>query len=101
MCRLKPGAGIMNRDLIKKIAFVLSVLLIFLFLLLSFGIMWMYSVWGRNLTINDFLFQVTMLEGTGSEMVIKFIFGALLPSVLITAGLTFLFFFIRKKRDVF
>lgn len=97
MCRLKPGAGIMNRDLIKKIAFVLSVLLIFVFLLLSFGIMWMYSVWGRNLTINDFLFQVTMLEGTSSEMVIKFIFGVLLPAMLITAGLTFLFFFIRKK----
>lgn len=87
----------MNKFFFRKIAFALSVLLIFVFLLLSFGIMWMYSVWGRNLTINDFLFQVTTLEGTGSGMVVKFIFGALLPSVLITAGLTILFFFIRKK----
>ncbi len=87
----------MKREILRKIAFWLSVLLIFLLILLSFGIIWMYMIWGRNLTINDFLFQVTMLEGTGSDMVIKFIFGALLPALLVTGGLVFLFFFIRKK----
>ena len=87
----------MKRELLKKIAFGLSVLLVFVLVLISFGIIWMYRIWGRNLTINDFLFQVTMLEGTGSDMVISFLLGALLPAVLLTGGLVFLFFYIRKK----
>ncbi len=87
----------MRKDVCVKILYVLSVLMIFVMLLISFGIIWMYSVWGKNLTINDFLFQVTMLEGTGNEMVIKFILGALLPTILLTAGVTVLFFFLKKK----
>ena len=87
----------MKEKVIKIILPVLGILLTFILILLSAGILWMYAIWGRNLTINDFLFQVRTLEGTGSEMVVKFILFALLPSLLITAGLVLLVYFLKKK----
>ena len=87
----------MKEKVIKIILSVLGILFTFILILLSAGILWMYAIWGRNLTINDFLFQVGTLDGTGSEMVVKFILFALLPSVILTAGLVFLLFFLKKK----
>ena len=87
----------MKDKIIKIILSVLGILLTFTMILLSAAILWMYAIWGRNLTINDFLFQVGTLDGTGSEMVVKFIVFALIPSVLLTAGLIFLIYFLKKK----
>ena len=87
----------MKEKVIKILLSALGVLLVFIPVLFSAGILWMYAIWGRNLTINDFLFQVGTLEGTGSEMVVKFILFALLPSVILTAGLTFLKLYLKKK----
>ena len=74
-----------NPNILKIVALVLGGIVFFVLSLLSCSVLWMYSVWGKNLSINDFLFQVQMLEGTGNEMVIKYLLGALLPAVIITA----------------
>ena len=86
-----------NPKVIKVIGLALLGILFFVLSLLSCSVIWMYSVWGRNLSINDFLFQIRMLEGTGNEMVIKYLLGALLPAVIITAVPVALFICFRKK----
>ena len=89
-----------NSGVFKIIAYVLLALLFFILCLLSCSVIWMYSVWGKNLSINDFLFQVRMLEGTGNEMVIKYLLGALLPAVIVTAVPIVLFvIFTRKDKE--
>ncbi len=89
-----------NSGVFKIIAYVLLALLFFILCLLSCSVIWMYSVWGKNLSINDFLFQVRMLEGTGNEMVIKYLIGALLPAVIVTAVPIVLFvIFTRKDKE--
>jgi len=89
----------MKHKSIKIIALVFTTVLVFALFLFTFGVLWMYSVWGNNLTINDFLFQVRMLEGTGSDMVRKFIIGALVPAILLTGFLVWLFLFLKKRYD--
>ncbi len=86
-----------NPKVIKICGLVLAGIVFFILSLLSCSVLWMYSVWGKNLSINDFLFQVQMLEGTGNEMVIKYLLGALLPAVVITAVPVALFIFFTKK----
>lgn len=86
-----------NPKVIKVCGLVLAGIVFFVLALLSCSVLWMYSVWGKNLSINDFLFQVQMLEGTGNEMVIKYLLGALLPAVVITAVPVALFIFFTKK----
>ena len=89
-----------NSGVFKIIAYVLLALLFFILCLLSCSVIWMYTVWGKNLSINDFLFQVRMLEGTGNEMVIKYLLGALLPAVIVTAVPIVLFvIFTRKDKE--
>ena len=86
-----------NPKVIKVCGLVLAGIVFFVLALLSCSVLWMYSVWGKNLSINDFLFQVQMLEGTGNEMVIKYLLGALLPAVVITAVPVAIFIYFTKK----
>ena len=84
---------------LKICGLVLAGIEFFVLALLSCSVIWMYSVWGKNLSINDFLFQVQMLEGTGNEMVIKYLLGALLPAIIITAVPVALFIFFTKREE--
>lgn len=86
-----------NPKVIKVCGLVLAGIVFFVLALLSCSVLWMYSVWGKNLSINDFLFQVQMLEGTGNEMVIKYLLGALLPAVIITTVPVAIFIYFTKK----
>jgi len=86
-----------NPNILKIVVIILGAIVFFILSLLSCSVLWMYSVWGKNLSINDFLFQVQMLEGTGNEMVIKYLLGALLPAVIITAIPVTLFIIFTKK----
>ena len=90
-----------NRKILGGVALVFAGILFFVLALLSCSVLWMYSVWGKNLSINDFLFQVQMLEGTGNEMIIKYLLGALLPAVIITAIPVAVFIFLTKKEKEF
>ena len=94
---LEVKAKIFNKKTFGYIAFGLSALAVLLMAVIILGIMWVYRGWGENLRITDFLFQMGTLEGTGGGEVFKFVLGVILPALLYTGALIFLYFFLKRK----
>ncbi len=86
-----------NKKTVNCILFVTSVLMVLVMSVVIFGIMWMYRGFGNSIKIADFLFQVGTLEGTGTGDTVRFILGVILPALIYTGLLVFLYFFLKKK----
>ncbi len=87
-----------NRKVFNYILFGVSVLFVLAMSVAIFGIIWMYRGFGNSIKIADFLFQIGTLEGTGTGDTIRFVLGVLLPALLYTGALVFIFFFLKKKQ---
>lgn len=76
---------------------ILSILFLFFGSLLFFSARWFVSTYGR-LGFDSIVFTLTSgVSGTQAGLILRYVLKALLPSLLLTAGLSFLLFRKRKK----
>ena len=81
------------KSVLKK---CLVTLVIALMSLLGFSIMWCLRTFGR-LSMEELVYELSApLEGTGSDMLLRYAIGALLPTLIVTAIIIY-FGMIRKK----
>ena len=74
----------------------LATLIITLMSLLGFSIMWCLRTFGR-LSMEELVYELSApLEGTGSDMLLRYAVGALVPTLIVTAIVIY-FGMIRKK----
>ncbi|MEE3495238.1 MAG: phosphoglycerol transferase, partial [Butyrivibrio sp.] len=67
--------------------------------LLGFSVMWCLRTFGR-LSMEELVYELSApLEGTGSDMISRYIVGALVPTIVMVAAILF-FGIIRKKNLV-
>ena len=81
----------------KTLVITLITLLIFISSLLVFTVIWFRNTWDEGLGINEILFQLELLEGTGGGMFASFALKALLPAVILTAAIIIIRLVIKKK----
>ena len=83
----------------KTLVIALITLIIFISALLVFTVIWFRNTWDEGLGINEILFQLELLEGTGGGMFASFALKALLPAVILTATIIIIYSSFKIGKD--
>lgn len=85
------------RRIMRGIGLSLMLLFIFISCMCAFGVRWMFATW-PNLQMDELIYTLSTLSGTGGNMISKFISGCLVPAAAVFLLAAAIIFIIRKKK---
>ena len=93
----KPKKAI---QVLKKTGIVLQYVIVFLAILITSSILWMFRTW-TSLNMNELMFHLqSPIEGTDTGIIKSYIVSCLLVSIVLTAVLVFLYIKIKNRRRI-
>lgn len=91
----EPKKGV---RILKKAGIVLQYILVFLAVLISSSILWMFRTW-TNLNMNELMFHLqSSVEGTDMGIIKSYIFSCLLFSIGVTGIILVVYLVVKKRR---
>ena len=73
-----------------------ALLTIFIASLCAFTVMWVFDTWA-NLKMDELIYTISTMSGTGGDMISKFITGCLIPALIVPALTAVLMVYVIKR----
>lgn len=87
-------------QVLKKTGIVLQYVIVFLAILITSSILWMFRTW-TSLNMNELMFHLqSPIEGTDMGIIKSYIVSCMLVSIVLTAVLVFLYIKIKNRRRI-